>query len=77
MKCTDELSVEWHPLALFDAHSQFVLLFRDVCLDVGIHGDAVRVTQTHENGYRAVGFGSHVELDNFLKLKLRKAALAK
>lgn len=77
MNCTDELSVEWHPLALFDAHSQFVLLFRDVCLDIGIHGDTVRVTQTDENGYRAVGFGSHVELEYFLMRKLRKAALAK
>eukprot|EP00584_Thalassiosira_punctigera_P014929 CAMPEP_0172560014 /NCGR_PEP_ID=MMETSP1067-20121228/86755_1 /TAXON_ID=265564 ORGANISM="Thalassiosira punctigera, Strain Tpunct2005C2" /NCGR_SAMPLE_ID=MMETSP1067 /ASSEMBLY_ACC=CAM_ASM_000444 /LENGTH=790 /DNA_ID=CAMNT_0013349737 /DNA_START=268 /DNA_END=2640 /DNA_ORIENTATION=+ len=75
MKCADKISVEWLPLALFDSHSRFVLLFRDqICLDVGIEGDALRVTQTSGQGeFRAVGFGSDVELECFLKMELRRA----
>ena len=73
MKCSDTINIEWLPLSLFDTHSQCVLLFRNVCLDVGISGDALRVTQTNIDGLRSsVEFGSEVELEIFLKMIIRK-----
>ncbi len=74
LKCKDTITVEWLPTGLFDSHSHFALLFRDVCLDVGIHGDTLRVTQTSEHGgYRTVTFGSEDELECFLKVEMRRA----
>ncbi|KAL7541913.1 hypothetical protein ACHAXR_012251 [Thalassiosira sp. AJA248-18] len=74
MSCNDKIVVEWLPLALFGSHSRFALLFRGLCLDIGIDGDALRVTQTSEHGeFRAVGFGSELELEYFLKLEFRRA----
>jgi len=76
MNCPDNFFVEWLPLALFDSQSRFVLLFRDqICIDVGIKGDVLRVTQTsgHAGEFRAVGFGSELELECFLKLEFRRA----
>ena len=73
MKCNDTISIEWLPLSLFDAHSQFVLLFRNVFLDVGICGDTLRVTQTNMDGLRSsVEFGSEIELEIFLKMTIRR-----
>jgi len=73
MSCNDKIYVEWLPLALFDYHSQFVLLFRGKCLDVSIKGDVLRVTQTTEiGGFRDVGFGSELELECYLKMEFRR-----
>jgi len=79
LNCPDKIFVEWLPLALFDSHSRFALLFGEkICLDIGIKGDVLRVTQTNEHGeFRAVGFGSELELEYFLKLEFRRALLAK
>jgi hypothetical protein len=44
-----------------------------VCLDVVIHGDALRLTHTCANGFRVVGFGSDLELECFLKLEFRRS----
>ena len=75
MKCDDKLVVEWLPLALFDSHSRLALLFREtMCLDAGIDGDTLRVSQNDEHGeFRAVGFGSAMEFEYFLKMELRRA----
>lgn len=74
MNCDDKIFVEWLPLALFDSHSRFALLFREMCLDVGINGDVLRVAQTSGHGeFRAVAFGSELELECFLKLEIRRA----
>lgn len=72
MSCSDKIVVEWIPLALFDPHSRFALLFREICLDVGISGDLLRVTQSSGGEFRAVAFGSELELEYFLKLELRR-----
>ncbi|KAL3762072.1 hypothetical protein ACHAW5_002585 [Stephanodiscus triporus] len=74
MYCKDKIVVEWLSLSFFNPHSRFVLLFRDVCFDVVIHGDALRLTHTScTNGFRVVGFGSDLELECFLKLEFRRA----
>ena len=73
MDCKDKIVVEWLPLAFFTPHSRFALLFREVCLDVVIHGDALRLTHTCANGFRVVGFCSDLELECFLKLEFRKS----
>ena len=74
MKCNDKIVVEWLPIALFDSHSRFAFLFRGVCLDVGISGDILRVSQMSEHGgYRAVSFGSELELECYLQFELRRA----
>ena len=55
---------------MFDSHSQFVLLFRDLCLDVGIDGDTLCVTQSGSSGeYRSVCLGSEIEFETFLRLE--------
>lgn len=73
MKCNYTISIEWLPLSLFDSHSQFVLLFRNICLDVGINGDTLHVTQTNMDGLRSsVEFGSEIELEFFLKMIIRR-----
>ena len=70
LKCEDKIIIEWLPLALFDSHSRFALLFRQLCLDIQIDGDELRVTQTSDFGvFKTVGFGSEVELEYFLKLE--------
>ena len=64
LKCEDKIIIEWLPLALFDSHSRFALLFRQLCLDIQIDG------QTSDFGvFKTVGFGSEVELEYFLKLE--------
>eukprot|EP00571_Detonula_confervacea_P008657 CAMPEP_0172317842 /NCGR_PEP_ID=MMETSP1058-20130122/33011_1 /TAXON_ID=83371 /ORGANISM="Detonula confervacea, Strain CCMP 353" /LENGTH=782 /DNA_ID=CAMNT_0013032503 /DNA_START=97 /DNA_END=2445 /DNA_ORIENTATION=- len=74
MSCNDKIIVDWLPLALFDSNSRFALLFREICLDIGIDGDVLRVTRTSEHGeFRAVAFGSELELECFLKLEFRRA----
>jgi len=74
MNCNDKIVVDWIPLALFDSHSRFALLFKEMCLDIGINGDVLRVTRTSVHGeFRAVAFGSEIELEYFLKLELRRA----
>ncbi len=76
MKCEDKISVEWLPLALFDSHSRFAFIFRNICMDIGICGDVLRVTQTCGTGeFKTVAFGSDLELEYFLKLELRRALL--
>ncbi len=72
MNCKDKIVVEWLSLAFFTPHSRFVLLFREMCLDVAIHGDALRLTHTSANSFRAVGFGSELEFECFLKLEFRR-----
>jgi hypothetical protein len=73
MQCKDNIMVEWLPLSLFSPYSRFALLFRDIiCLDVVIHGDEMRVTQTMD-GFKAVGFGSDWEFECYLKLEFRRA----
>jgi hypothetical protein len=70
MKC------QWLPLALFDSHSQFVLMFRELCFDVGIDGDVLRVTQSSASGdYRSVSFASDTEFECFLQLEFRRALI--
>jgi hypothetical protein len=81
MKCsttaTDtSIDIEWLSLDVFCPYSKFVLLFRNLCLDVEIHGHALRVTSMTEDGYRSVGFSTDLELEYYLKLELRKALLS-
>lgn len=80
MKCStttdDTIDIEWLSLDVFCPISRFVLLFRDLCLDVEIYGHALRVTSMTENIYRSVGFSTDLELEYYLKLELRKALLS-
>ncbi|KAL7427113.1 hypothetical protein ACHAXH_000974 [Discostella pseudostelligera] len=73
MMCKETIAVEWLPLSLFTPFSRFALQFREVCLDIIIHGDVMRVTQMSKNGFKAVGFGSELELECHLKLEFRRA----
>lgn len=68
MNCHDKITVDWLPLALFDSHSRFSILFREMYLDIGIDGDVLRVTSK----YKAVAFGSELELEYFLKLEFQR-----
>lgn len=71
MKCEEKVEIEWLPTTVFGSHSLFVLLFRCLCLDIGVDADEVRVTQTSENGaYKSVNLGSDLELEYFLKRHL-------
>ncbi len=71
MKCEERIEVEWLPTTVFGSHSRFVILFRCLCLDVGVDADKVWVTQTSENGeYKSVKFGSDFELEYFLRRHL-------
>lgn len=77
MNCKSELNCQWLPLALFDSHSQFVLMFRELCYDVGIDGDVLHVTQTGPAGeYRSVSFGSEIEFECFLRIEFRRTFAA-
>ena len=68
MKCKQTIEVEWLPTTVFGSHSRFVILFRRLCLDVGVDADEVWVTQISENGeYKSVKFGSDFELEYFLR----------
>ena len=73
MQCSETITVEWLSLSLFSPYSRFALLFRELCLDIVIHGDALRVTQMSKHGFKAVGFGSDLELECYLKLEFRRA----
>lgn len=76
MDYSEKILVEWLPLALFDSHARFVLVVKQLCLDVGISGDALRVTRTGGQGeFRAVGFGSAIELECYLRLEIRRALM--
>merc|ERR1711957_499271 len=78
LRCPDKMHVAWLPLAPFDSHSRFALLFRDVCLDVGVAGNVLRVTQAgRARQFRALGFGSDAELEGYLKLIFRKALVGR
>mmetsp|Transcript_14214 Transcript_14214/g.29924 ORF Transcript_14214/g.29924 Transcript_14214/m.29924 type:complete len:81 (+) Transcript_14214:100-342(+) len=73
MKCEDKIVVEWLPLALFDSHSRFAFIYRNLCMDIGIYGDVLRVTQICDTGeFKTVAFGSDLELEYFLKLEIRR-----
>ena len=68
--CQSEMKCQWLPLGMFDTHSQFVVLFRDLCLDVGIDGDTLCVTQVGSSGeYRSVCLSSEIEFEMFLRLE--------
>jgi hypothetical protein len=68
MKCEEKVEVEWLPTTVFGSHSRFVVLFRRLCLDIGVDAGEVRVTQTSENGeYKSVKLGSDLELEYFLR----------
>ena len=68
--CQSEMKCQWLPLGMFDSHSQFVLLFRDLCLDAGIDGDTLCVTQSGSSGeYRSVCLCSEIEFETFLRLE--------
>lgn len=68
MKCEQKLEVEWLPTTVFGSRSRFVILFRNLCLDVGVDVNEVLVTQISENGvYKSVKFGSDFELEYFLR----------
>lgn len=68
MKCEEKVEVEWLPTTAFGSHSCFVVLFRLLCLDVGVDADQVKVTQISEDGeYKSVKFGSDFELEYFLR----------
>jgi hypothetical protein len=74
MKCKSEMRCQWLPLALFDSHSQFVLMFRELCFDIAINGDMLQITQSGINGdYRSVSFGSDREFECFVRLEFRRA----
>ena len=73
MNCSDKLSIEWLPIALFETHSQLVLLFRDICLDIEISGDTVRVSTQSNCSFGAVEFGSEIELEHYFRTSLRRA----
>ena len=73
MQCSETITVEWLSLSSFTSYSRFALLFREVCLDIAINGDAMRVTQMSKHGFKAVGFGSDLELECYLKLEFRRA----
>ena len=52
-------------------------MFNELCFDVAINGDILRVTQSSTNGeYRSVSFGSEIEFECFLQLEFRRAANA-
>ena len=69
-----KLDCQWLPLALFDSHSQFVLSFGDLCMDVGIDGDMLHITLSGLHGeYRSVSFASDIEFEYFLRLELSRA----
>jgi len=71
--CSDDLVVQWLPIAFFDSHSRFALLFRDVCIDVEI-SDSLRLTQVNmRNEFRSVEYSSDTELEYYLKLELRRS----
>lgn len=72
MNCSDKLSIEWLPIALFETHSQLVLLFRDICLDIEI-SDTVRVSTQTNCSFGVVEFGSEIELEHFFRTSLRRA----
>lgn len=80
MRCSttidNTIDIEWLLLDVFCPYSKFVLLFRNLCLDVEIHGHALRITSMTEDGYRSVGFSTDLELEYYLKLELRKALLS-
>ena len=68
--CQSEMKCQWLPLGMFDTHSQLVLLFRHLCLDVGIDGDTLCVTQVGLSGeYRSVCLSSKTEFEMFLRLE--------
>jgi hypothetical protein len=73
MECSTTIDIEWLSLDVFCPTSRFVLLFCHLCLDVEIHGHALRVTSMTEDGYRSVGFSTDLELEYYLKLELGKA----
>ncbi len=73
MQCSETITVEWLSLSSFTSYSRFALRFREVCLDIVINGDAMRVTQMSKRGFKSVGFGSDLELECYLKLEFRRA----
>lgn len=73
VQCSETITVEWLSLSLFSSYSRLTLLFREVCLDITIYGDSLRVTQMSKHGFKAVGFGSDLELECYLKLQFRRA----
>lgn len=76
MNSKTSMKCEWLPLALFDSHSQFVLMFGDLCFDVGIDGDALHVVQSTNGEYRSVSFGSDMEFECFLKLQFSQTLVS-
>ena len=72
MKCEEKVEVEWLPTSIFGTQSCFVMMFRNLCLDVKIDADVVRVAQTSESGQtKEVTFGSEIELEHFLRKNMR------
>jgi hypothetical protein len=74
MNSKSKMKCQWLPLALFDSHSQFVLMFHELCFDITINGDILHISQSGFNGeYRSVSFGSDIEFECFLKREFVRA----